>query len=117
MKLHAKYQRPGPSSFRQEDFKALLKGVYVEKNEHPVKNVKVNLISTFFSSIIGSMSPMLHTIGPRTHVPNAAYYWPFASGDNNSNTIYERGVHLGHVVEMRRKLSFPLSMMALCFLR
>ena len=46
IKLHTKYQRPGPSSFRQEDFflkkKVLPIGVYVKKNDLSVKKVKVN---------------------------------------------------------------------------
>ena len=53
LSLHTKYQRPGPSNFRQEDFLSI--GVYV-------KQVMVNPRSLFsFSDFTEPMSPVLHT--------------------------------------------------------
>ena len=48
MKLHTKYQRPGPSSYRQEDFYSFAFRNQGENFHLSVEKVKVNLRLSFF---------------------------------------------------------------------
>ena len=53
MKLHTKYQRPGPCSFRQEDFSSLPMGAYVKKIDLSVKKDQSLLKVIIFQTLLG----------------------------------------------------------------
>ena len=98
LSLHTKYQRPGPSNFRQEDF--LLTGVYV-------KQVKVNPRSSFFfSDFTEPMSPVLHT--------KSQGHWPFGSieEDFNVGIIWAWWPSWSCDKDAANKFSFPRPMEA-----
>ena len=71
IKPHTKYQRLGPSSFRQKRFSKVLPIRVCKELAISIKKVKVNPRLSFFSNSIGPLSAMLHT-KPHGH-------WPFGS--------------------------------------
>ena len=80
IRLHTEYQRPGPSSFRQDFFffffflnayRSLCKQLtFPLKRSRSTQGYHLFL----FSNLIGPMTPMLHTM-PRAN-------WPFGSGED-----------------------------------
>ena len=74
MKLHYKYERSGPFSFRNKDF---LKVLPMEKNYFSAEKVEVNsrLSFFFFFFFIGPMSPTPHS--------KSQIHWPFGSGEED----------------------------------
>ena len=87
IKIHTKYQRPGPSSFRQEDifFKVLPIGICA-KIDFSVKNVKVNPRLLFLKFYWA-------------HVPNAAYQ------SRSAHWLWRSAWSC--VPDVAKKLSFP----------
>ena len=60
IKLHAKYQMPGPSKFRKEDFYSIAYSSVCKKLTFPKKRSAIHG-HRFFSVLIGPLSLILHT--------------------------------------------------------
>ena len=80
MKLHTRYQRPEPSSFRQKDFKVLpVQSVY-KKCDCSFKKGQGKPNVIIFSNFIEPMSSALDT--------KSQDHWPFGSAEDFLKCFY-----------------------------
>ena len=80
IKQHSKYQRPGSSSFREEDFLNFCIGIYVKKWPFCKKKLGHPKVIFFFSNSVWPMSQMLHT-KPQDH-------WSYGSREEEFRVIF-----------------------------